>query len=186
MATVPSAPRLLLLTGAPGVGKTTLLRRLLAEVSVPRGGFLTAEIREGGARLGFTLETLDGRKGVLAHRRLPGPPRVGAYGVDLAVLDGLGTAALEVAVAAGSLTVIDEIGKMECASPRFVAALEAALTAGVPLLATVMLSPHPVADRVKAHPAARCLTVTRANRDACLAEATTLLREITGDRPLSS
>jgi len=43
------------------------------------------QIREGGARLGFTLETLDGRKGVLAHRRLPGPPRVGAYGVDLAV-----------------------------------------------------------------------------------------------------
>jgi hypothetical protein len=49
-----------------------------------------------------------------------------------------------------------------------------------------MLSPHPVADRVKAHPAARCLTVTRANRDACLAEATTLLRKITGERSLSS
>ena len=186
MASPRPAPRLLLLTGAPGVGKTTLLRRLLAEVSVPRGGFLTAEIREGGERLGFTLETLDGRKGVLAHRRFPGPPRVGAYGVDLAVLDGLGAASLEAAVAAGSLTIIDEIGKMECASPRFVAALEAALSAGVPLLATVMLRPHPVADRVKAHPAARCLTVTRANRDACLAEATVLLRTLTAARPLSS
>jgi nucleoside-triphosphatase len=160
--------------------------RLLTDLPVPRGGFLTAEIREGKERLGFTLETLDGRKGVLAHRRLPGPPRVGAYGVDLGVLDGLGAAALEAAVAAGSLTIIDEIGKMECASPRFVAALEAALRAGVPLLATVMLRPHPVADRVKAHPAARCLTVTRTNREACLAEATTLLRRLTGDLPLSS
>jgi len=168
------------------MGKTTLLRRLLAEISLPRGGFLTAEIREGGERLGFILETLDGRQGILAHRRIPGPPRVGPYGVDLAVLDGLGAASVEAAVAAGCLAVIDEIGKMECASPRFVAALETALTAGVPLLATVMLRPHPIADQVKAHPAARCLTVTRANREACLAEAATLLRALTGNRPLSS
>ena len=186
MASPRPTPRLLLLTGAPGVGKTTLLRRLLAEVSLQRGGFLTAEIREGKERLGFTLETLDGQSGVLAHRRLPGPPQVGPYGVDLAVLDGLGAASLEAAVAAGHLTVVDEIGKMECASPRFVAALEAALAAPVPLLATVMLRPHPVADRVKAHPRARCLTVTRANREAAFAEALTLLRALTGQQSLSS
>jgi nucleoside-triphosphatase len=186
MTSSVSAPRILLLTGAPGVGKTTLLRRLLAELSVPRAGFLTGEIREGGERLGFTLETLDGRRGILAHRRLPGPPRVGPYGVDLAVLDGLGTAALEQVCAARCLAVVDEIGKMECASPRFVAALEAVLAAGLPLLATIMLRPHPVADRVKAHPRARCLTVTRANREACAAEALALLRHLTLPQALSS
>lgn len=185
MGSPPPIPRVLLLTGVPGVGKTTLLRRLLATLPGPRGGFLTAEIREGSARVGFTLETLDGRTGVLAHRRLPGPPRVGAYGVDLAVLDGLGAASLEAAVAAGSLAVVDEIGKMECASPRFVAALETALGAGGPLLATVMLRPHPVADRVKAHPGARCLTVTRANRETCFAEASALLRRLTGHPSVS-
>lgn len=177
--------RVLLLTGAPGVGKTTLLRRLLAALPVPCGGFLTAEIREGGARVGFLLETLDGQRGVLAHRRLPGPPRVGAYGVDLAVLDGLGAASLEAAVAAGSLAVVDEVGKMECASPRFVAALDAALGAGVPLLATVMLRPHPVADRLKTQPGAHCLTVTRANRETCFTEASTLLRRLTGHLSVS-
>ncbi|MBI2080824.1 MAG: hypothetical protein HYT86_03715 [candidate division NC10 bacterium] len=186
MISPPPAPRILLLTGAPGVGKTTLLRQLLADLPVPRAGFLPAEIREGGQRLGFTLETLDGRQGVLAHRRIPGPPRVGPYGVDLAVLDGLGTAALEGALAARCLAVIDEIGKMECASPRFVAVLEAVLAADLPLLATIMLGPHSIADQVKGHPRARCLTVTRANREACAAEARALLRHLTAPPALSS
>ena len=44
-----------LLMGPPGVGKTTLLRRLIALLDVPAAGFFTAEIREGGRRVGFEI-----------------------------------------------------------------------------------------------------------------------------------
>ena len=43
-----------LLTGRPGVGKTTLLRKIAAGLSgLSIGGFFTQEIRERGSRMGF-------------------------------------------------------------------------------------------------------------------------------------
>ena len=79
------APRLLV-EARPGAGKTTAFRRLaalLGERDVPLAGFTTEEIREHGRRVGFAVESLDGRRATLAHVELPGPPRVGRYGVDV-------------------------------------------------------------------------------------------------------
>ena len=50
-------------------------------------GFVTEEIRESRRRRGFSVERLGGQRGVLAHVELPGPPRVGRYGVDVAALE---------------------------------------------------------------------------------------------------
>jgi nucleoside-triphosphatase len=71
--------RVLLLTGVPGVGKTTVLRRLKGRLTGRRiRGFLTDEIRsQRGNRLGFQLETLDGRTARLAAVGLRSPHRVG-------------------------------------------------------------------------------------------------------------
>ena len=52
------------------VGKTTVARRLgalLREAGVPLAGFVTEELREGGLRVGFAIESFDGARGVLAH-----------------------------------------------------------------------------------------------------------------------
>jgi nucleoside-triphosphatase len=77
-----------LLTGPPGVGKTTLMKRVVEELGhLDPVGFYTAEIREGGARKGFQLESLDGRTGLLSHVDIKGPLRVGRYKVDLAGFD---------------------------------------------------------------------------------------------------
>jgi nucleoside-triphosphatase len=75
-----------LVEGRPGSGKTTAASRLadrLRSEGVPVAGFVTEELREGGGRVGFTVEAIGGERAVLAHVDLPGPPRVGKYGVDL-------------------------------------------------------------------------------------------------------
>src|SRR5262245_9707116 len=58
-----------LLTGAPGSGKTTLVREVVRELDPSRvAGFTTEEIREGGERLGFRVRLLhEEAVGCLAH-----------------------------------------------------------------------------------------------------------------------
>ena len=75
--------RILLVTGAPGVGKTTLVRRVAARLEGLRvAGFTTEEIRERGRRLGFRIVPFEGRERIMAHVDFPGPARVGRYGVE--------------------------------------------------------------------------------------------------------
>jgi nucleoside-triphosphatase len=164
-----------LLTGRPGVGKTTCLRRALERIGRPAGGFFTAELRDRGVRVGFALETLDGGRVTLAHVRHAGPPRVGKYGVDVAALERVGVPAIRAAVQRRQLVVVDEIGKMEAASPAFRAAVEEALASPATLVGTILLAPHPWADRVKAHPAVTLIEVTPANREGLPGELARLV-----------
>src|SRR4051794_30252169 len=72
-----------LLTGAPGCGKTTVLERVAERLGDLRlAGFLTLELREHGQRVGFEAVGLGGRRAILAHVRFPSPVSVGRYGVD--------------------------------------------------------------------------------------------------------
>jgi nucleoside-triphosphatase len=156
---------LLLLTGAPGVGKTTAVRRAVAQLRQRRArGFFTEELREQGARVGFRLETLDGRRVRLARIGLPSPARVGRYGVDLASLDEIVATTL-VPPDAAWLYVIDEIGKMESWSPQFVDAVQALLDADVTMVATVSQKGGGFMAEVKRRRGATLWTLTRQNRD---------------------
>jgi nucleoside-triphosphatase len=113
-------PRLLL-ESRPGIGKTTVARRLLQllqEADVPVAGFTTGELRTGGHREGFVVEAASGARELLAHVDLPGPPRVGRYGVDLAALERVALPALRTP-RTGGVVVVDELGKMELASAPF-------------------------------------------------------------------
>jgi nucleoside-triphosphatase len=163
----------LLITGAPGAGKTTLIRAVIAESPLRAGGFVTDEIREHGERVGFRLSTLDGRTGILAHVKAVKGPRVGRYHVDVPALEAVGVAALLTATAEADLIVVDEIGKMELCSPRFVPALEAALASRKPVLGTVLQAPHPWIDGLKRRPRVELYRLTERNRgdlkDALLA-----------------
>jgi len=156
----------ILLTGRPGVGKTTVVRAVVERWSGPAGGFYTAEVRERGVRQGFKLITLDGQEAVMAHVDVPGQPRVSRYGVDVSAIDRVGVPAIERAIQAGGLVVIDEIGPMELHSARFKEAVLRAVRSGQPVLATIMLRPNPWADGLKHQPGVRLIQVTMANRDA--------------------
>jgi nucleoside-triphosphatase THEP1 len=111
--------RKVLLTGRPGSGKTTLVKRVVNELAQSAGGFYTEEIRERGQRVGFKLVTLEGREAVLAHVDFKTPQRVGKYGLDLSALDTIGAEAIRTAVSTRELVVIDEIGPMEIRSAVF-------------------------------------------------------------------
>jgi nucleoside-triphosphatase len=155
-----------LVEARPGAGKTTAVIRLaerLRAAALPLGGFFTEEIRERGVRVGFRVETFAGGRGVLAHVELPGPPRVGKYGVDLEAFERVALPSLVQPV--GGATVIDELGKMELASARFRDAVITLLDADVPLVATVHAFRHPFTDALKRRPGVELLRLSRANRD---------------------
>lgn len=160
-------PLKLLLTGRPGCGKTSVIRRIVARLPLVAGGFYTQELRSAsGERLGFEIITLDGQSAILAHVDITGPPRVGKYGVDLAALDGLAVAAVADAIAHGKTIVIDEIGPMEIASTRFREVVLVALDSPMPLLATIVQRSMPFTDALKRRTEVTLIEVTPANREA--------------------
>jgi nucleoside-triphosphatase len=152
-----------LITGPPGVGKTSLLLSILEMLPGRKGGFTTQEIREGGERVGFQVADLSGREGVLAHVSRPGPPRVGRYGVDLTTFEAIGVQAVTRALHEADLIVIDEIGTMELYSRAFQTVLFEVLDGPRPLVGTIMAKAHPVADRVKARPDVQVQRLTPTN-----------------------
>jgi nucleoside-triphosphatase len=161
----PTEPPRLLLEGRPGSGKTTAVARLVELLRRERfavTGFLTREIRERGQRVGFALETLDGRRGMLAHVGARGGPRVGRYGVTHEDLERLAIPALR---AHADVVVVDELGKMELTSAAFCDAVIALLDRPTALIATVHARPDPFTDELKRRPCIAVLQLTRSNRD---------------------
>ncbi|XP_002521720.2 cancer-related nucleoside-triphosphatase [Ricinus communis] len=168
----------LLVSGPPGVGKTTLIMRVFEslKISYPNlkiQGFYTSEIREGSERVGFEVVTLDGRKAPLASTTISTPesfrwPTVGKYKVDLASFESLALPELQVKEDT-DLFIIDEVGKMELYSSSFFPAVLKVLESNIPVLASVPIPKFgrdiPGVARVKNHPGATIFTLSPSNRD---------------------
>ena len=155
----------ILLTGRPGSGKTTLIKRVVDKLSLPAGGFYTEEIREGGQRVGFKIVTLTGEESVLAHADFEAEKRVGKYGLDLSGLESVGVAAVRRAVAARHLVIIDEIGPMEIRSHSFRGAVTEALDSNAPVLGTISVRPFPFTNAIKKRDDVRVIEVRANNRE---------------------
>ena len=172
--------RAYLLTGGPGVGKTTIIKQALAGCAASAGGFYTEEMRSGGVRQGFRLVTLDGKSATLAHVSIESPYRVSKYGVDLEGLERVGVATLRHAIRYCQVVIIDEIGKMELYSAAFRDAVIEALESQRCVVGTIMLAPHPWADAIKRRPEVEVALVTRQNRDAVAERLARWLKNTTG------
>lgn len=154
----------ILLTGRPGCGKTTLIRRLLEDYPGDVGGFYTQEIRESGIRKGFEIITLDGERGPLAHVDIQSTQRLGKYKLDLRSLERLAVPAIREAAAQDALVVIDEIGPMEIRSKEFRHAVIQTIRSGARVLGTIVRRSMPFTDEIKRMPGVQVIEITIENR----------------------
>ena len=160
----------ILITGLPGVGKTTLIKRLSEELKDYHPvGFYTAEIREEGVRKGFELIGLDGRRGVLSHTNIKSPYKVSKYRVDIESFEDFLDSILFLD-SSTRLIIIDEIGKMECFSDKFRRLLKEVLDSKKLLIATIALKGSGFIAEIKERPDVKIFEITQGNRETLLPE----------------
>jgi len=163
--------RVLLITGSPGVGKTTLLLRVIEALRADGysvGGMISREVRSCGTRIGFEILDLadKSKHGWLAHVNQKRGPQVGKYRVNLEDLDSVGVEAILRAVKECHIIAIDEIGPMELFSENFRRAVLEAFESGKLVIAIVHWKARDkLIDAAKSREDAEIFTVTFENRD---------------------
>jgi nucleoside-triphosphatase len=162
-------PLRMFLTGNPGSGKTTVIRKvsdILRGGGMKTGGIVSSEIRRGGIRIGFSLEDLlTHETGILAHADQKNGPHVGKYGVNLADVQRVGVAAIQRAVAQADVIIVDELGPMELHSIPFINSVELALRSPKVLVGTIhKRASHRLVTAIRSDPAHRIIEVTLENR----------------------
>jgi nucleoside-triphosphatase len=135
-------------------------------------GFFTREVREGGTRRGFVIETLDGVTAPLAEVARIGFPRVGKYRVLSESIDEVAVRAI---AGSADFIIIDEIGTMETVSARFIQAVGQAFAGRSVVIATIAGRGNAFIEGIKQRPDVHLFEVTRKNRDS-LADA--ILKEL--------
>jgi len=162
--------RIVFLTGVPGVGKTTVLMKIVEELEEKGfsiGGVVSQEVREGGLRVGFRIVDLDTkREGWLAHLNRKKGPRIGRYGVCLDDLEDVGVQAIQDAIQRSDIVVIDEVGPMELLSQAFRKAVVQALNGDKPVLGIIHhRASDPLIAEIRSREDAAIIQVTRDNRE---------------------
>jgi len=162
--------RVLLLTGNPGVGKTTVLIKTvnaLKESGYKVGGMISREVREGGTRVGFEILDLNSSKrGWLAHINQKSGKQVGKYRVNIEDLNTIGAQAIMDAVENCDVIAIDEIGPMELFSEKFKEAVRKTLENRKLVIAIIHWKAQDVLiSEAKKREDAEIITVTYENRE---------------------
>jgi len=127
------------ITGKPKVGKSTLIKELIEELKdkFKIAGFFTPEILKNGKRVGFKVVDVFGkREGTLASCEKRSKVKFGKYFIDLESFENF-LDEIEEEVENAEIVVIDEIGKMELFSKKFVKFLKKVLESDKILLATL-------------------------------------------------
>lgn len=156
----------ILITGLPGIGKTTLIKKLAEKLQHGNlAGFYTEEIRTAGIRKGFSLVSLHGVRSILSHVDIQSRYRVGKYGVDVKNFEDFlnDIAFLQPQT---SLIIIDEIGKMECFSGNFKKLLTRLLDSEKPVIATIALRGEGIIAEIKKRKDVQFFVMTLSNRDS--------------------
>jgi nucleoside-triphosphatase len=158
----------ILITGTPGCGKTTLIEKVVSALGKRSGGFTTGELRGARGRAGFSIRTIDDKKGMLAHIDCKSPHRVGRYGVNISDIETIAVPTIQDAIRTGKIVIIDEIARMELFSSAFRQAVLLALDSRSRVLAAIQMRCDPFLDEIKARLDTTLITLTHDNRDQLL------------------
>lgn len=157
------------LTGRPGVGKTSVLLRIvkaLKDQGLRVGGMISQEARTGATRVDFRLIDLTSeREGWLAHIQQQSGPSVGKYRVNLLDLQSIGVTAILRALHASDVVVIDEVGPMELYSSAFKDAVTRAMQSTKIFIGILHYRAHDLLiSTIKTAQKTHIVEVTSANR----------------------
>ncbi|TKS85321.1 Cancer-related nucleoside-triphosphatase [Collichthys lucidus] len=182
------------LTGPPGVGKTTLVKKVceaLESSGVGVEGFYTEEVREAGRRVGFDVVTVTGERGHLSRiRDVAGSSHgrreytVGQYVVDLPSFESLAlplfTNVRSADAGGRKVFVIDEIGKMELFSQSFIRSVRQTLdSSSYTILGTIPIpkgKPLGLVEEVRSRRDVKVFTLSKENRNSILQDILAALR----------
>lgn len=158
------------ITGLPKAGKTQALIKvieMLEEDQMTVGGMITEPIIENNRRVGFyVMDWGSKEKGILAHVNLESKVAVGRYKVDIDALENVGVKAIDSAAVNNDIIIIDEVGRMEVESEKFVEAVKTALDVDKPLILTLhKKSRNPLLQDIRRRDDVRILEVTPINRN---------------------
>ena len=167
-----------LIVGDRGVGKSTLIRRVLKELNRPVFGFETKkeEQLEDPIR-GCPIYIYDaGKPHIRTPNNLIGYHKEQDIPAITAAFDRYAPRLLE-AVPEDAVVELDEIGFLEANAENFCHAVLHLLNGRNPVIAAVKNREHPFLDSVRNHPNARCFYITAENRDALYEEVLAFMKQ---------
>jgi len=169
------------LTGRPGIGKTTAIKKIVKKLKDKVVGFWTEEIRNGNKREGFEIVRTDGKRELLASVNIKTPYRVGKYKVNVDGFEKFVVPFLKKALKSDKILVIDEIGKMELFSKEFEKLIQTILNSKKSFVVTIPIRDiHPVVKKLKNSSDVIVLILTEENRNEIPDKVMKLLEEKNG------
>src|SRR5208283_2264947 len=138
--------------------------KVVSRLAFPAKGFYTEEERANGKRVGFLMNTLDGKRGYLGHQKITSEFYIRRYGVSIGNIETIATPSITPADER-TVIIIDEIGKMECFSEKFREAAIAALDASNVVLGTITYGGDDFIMGIKRRDDIEIYEVTPDNRD---------------------
>ncbi|XP_023952819.1 nucleoside-triphosphatase THEP1 isoform X3 [Bicyclus anynana] len=165
-----------ILTGDPGVGKTTMIKKLCSILNakgIKTIGFFTEEVRRDRTREGFDVVSMNGERGRLAREQssLSTPARytVGKYGVLVQEFENVALRSMKMPEEnVPCILVIDEIGKMEFFSTTFKSTIKEMFSTDSKniVLATIPIRKgDPIIESIRNNIKSKVYIVTSANRN---------------------
>ena len=165
------------LSGYPGVGKSTLIRKSLKELNIIPSGFITFSCPVNQDRVS---EVFIGFASEMKHQPDYAPALIGRRYMDgfwqayPDTFNNLGVEILNQAVP--PLILMDELGFMEKDAYLFQEKAFNLLNGDIPILGVIKPKPLPFLDRIRIHPQVHIMDITTQNRDQKFAELVKLLR----------
>ena len=168
--------RNILISGLPGIGKTTLIKKIYQELKDQSPiGFYTEEIRNEGQRKGFQLIGLNGHRTIFAHVLIESSYHVGKYRVDIEAFDKF-LDSLNLKNSKNNLIIIDEIGKMECLSSKFIKLIWDILDSENKVIATISHTDGGIKGKIKQREDVELLKMNLNNRESILNEILEIIK----------